>query len=97
MPTYPDLNDLIPLFPTKAAAKRYRKQVIEYVNQCEQDRIEAEQEVARIRASFPKWERAELGDDFLARFHYVTSGGTAIRRNRKRELKQLAKRGEQPK
>lgn len=84
---YPSLDDLLPLFPTKAEAKRYRKQVIEYVNECQKDFEEIASETVRIRNSFLKREPAILGDDFLARWHYLTNGGTAIRRNRKRELK----------
>lgn len=84
---YPSLSDLIPLFPTKAAAKRYRKQVIQYVNEQLRDAAEIEYETIRIRSSFPKWEPAQLGDDFIAKWHYVTGGGTTIRKNRRRELK----------
>lgn len=89
--TPPTLETLRPLFSTKADAKRYRKLVILYLAELKRDQDEIAAETARIRASFPKREPTVLGDDFLARFHYVRSGGTAVRRNRKRELKRLSK------
>ena len=86
------LVEYIPLFSTKADAKRYRKAVLEYVADLERDRLEFEAEKARILANFPKREPTCLGDDFIARWAYVSSGGTAIRRKHRRELKQQRKR-----
>lgn len=87
----PTLDELIPLFPTKADAKRYRKEVLKYVAECERDAAEIAAETARIKAMFPERKPLELGYDFLAYWHELSSGGTAIRRKRRRELKKLKK------
>lgn len=87
--TPPSLETLRPFFATKAEAKRYRKQIIQYLAELKRDADEIEAETQRIRDSFPKREPAVLGDDFIARWAYIRGCGTAVRRNRKRELKRL--------
>lgn len=89
--TPPALETLLPFFATKAEAKRYRKQICQYLAELKHDADEIAAETARIRAMFPQRVPSNLGDDFLARYHYVTAGGTAVKRNRRRELKRQAK------
>ena len=95
---WPRLQELERYFATRGAAKRVRKSILEQAATCtwcsessEWDDTEAEKEKARILASFGKREPLSLDEDFIARFHYYRGGGTAIRRNRKRELKRQQK------
>ncbi len=85
------LSEYTPLFTTKAEAKRYRKQVLEHVAHEAELQAEFETERNRILASFGTREPAKLGDDFIAKWAYVSTGGTTIRKQRRRELRKATK------